>query len=86
VDRVQSSESLWHPRRQLYVACFCCALTFAHLALCAAAILFLPAADIVRLGLAAPALIWAVLFAHRAFCARLIRLRAEADRVCFGLL
>ena len=51
---------------------------FAHLARWAAAILFLPAAEIVRFGFAARPLV----FAHRAFCARLIRLRAEADMVC----
>src|SRR5579864_6883148 len=46
--------------------------TFAHRALCAAAILRRPASEIVRFGLAD-------LFAHRAFCAKLILLRAAAD-------
>jgi hypothetical protein len=49
--------------------------TFAHLARCAAAIRFLPAAEIVRFGLAA------LTFAHRAFCARLILGRAAAGMV-----
>ncbi len=49
--------------------------TFAHLALCAAAIRFLPAAEIVRFGLAV------LVFAHRAFCARLILRRPAADIV-----
>ena len=49
--------------------------TFAHRALCAAAIRFLPAAEIVRFGLAV------LCFAQRAFCARLILRRAAADMV-----
>jgi hypothetical protein len=49
--------------------------TFAHLALCAAAIFFLAATDIVRFGFAV------LVFAHRAFCARLIFLRPAADIV-----
>ena len=57
-------------------AAFFSRLTFAHLALCAAAILLRPAAEIVRLGLT-------VLFAHRAFCAKLILLRAAGDKVCW---
>jgi hypothetical protein len=56
---------------------FFAALNFAHLARCAAAILFLPAAEIVRLGFGARPFA----FAHRAFCARLIRLRAAANMV-----
>jgi hypothetical protein len=57
---------------------FFAALSFAHLALCAAAIRFLPAIDIVRFGFGARPFA----FAQRAFCARLIRLRAKADMVC----
>ena len=52
-------------------------LTFSHLARCAAAIFFLPAAEIVRFGLfACP-----FAFVHCFFCTMLIRLRAEADNV-----
>lgn len=47
--------------------------TFAHRALCAAAIRLLPAAEMVRFGLAV------LTFAQRAFCARLILRRAAAD-------
>ena len=54
---------------EIYWECF----TFAHLALCAAAIRFLPAAEIVRFGVAV------FCFAHRALCARLILRRAAAD-------
>jgi len=50
-------------------------LIFAHLVLCAAAIRFLPAAEIVRFGLAF------LCFAYRAFCARLILLRPAAEIV-----
>jgi hypothetical protein len=64
-----------------YAAFFCCAFNFAHLARCAAAILLLPAAEIVRFGLGARPFV----FAHRAFCAKLIFLRAEADRVWWEL-
>ncbi len=49
---------------------------FAHRALCAAAIRFLPAAEMVRFGVAFG-------FDHRAFCARLIFRRAAADMVPF---
>jgi len=56
-------------------ATFVSRFTFAHRARCAAAILLLPAAEIVRFGLAV------LCFAHRAFCARLILLRAAADIV-----
>jgi len=62
--------------RRPYAAFFGTAFTFAHLARCAAAILFRPAADIVRLGLP-----FDFCFAQRAFCARLIFLRAAADKV-----
>ena len=58
-----------------YAAFFFPAFNFAHLALCAAAIRFLPAAEIVRFGFGARLFA----FAHRAFCARLMRLRADAD-------
>jgi hypothetical protein len=49
--------------------------TLAHLALCAAAILLRPAAEIVRFGLAA------LCFAHRALCATLIFRPAAPDIV-----
>jgi hypothetical protein len=70
-------------------AAFSPAFILTHRARCAAAILFLPAAEIVRSTIVKP-----VAFAdggpgcdplralaHRAFCARLIRLRASADKV-----
>jgi hypothetical protein len=60
------------------------AFTFAHLALCAAAILFLPAAEIVRFTIVMPVATGCDsfrVFAHRAFCAMLIRRRADADKV-----
>ena len=61
---------------------FFAALNFAQRARAAAAILFFPAADIVRLGFGArPSAL-----AQRAFCARLIRLRAEADTPLFGFV
>src|ERR1019366_9638003 len=63
-------------------AAFFPARIFAHRARCAAAIRFLPAGDIVRLGFGARPFA----FAHRAFCARLIRLRTEADTPRFGLV
>jgi hypothetical protein len=66
------------PNQSLYIFP---ALTFAHLARCAAAIFLRAAADIVRLGFTVPALPSEALFAHRAFCARLIFLRADAERV-----
>lgn len=59
----------------LYAALF----TFAHRALCAAAILLRPAAEMVLFGMAVFA------FAHRAFCAKLIFRRAAADMVPFLL-
>ena len=70
----------------LLYAAFFCARNFAHLAREAAAILFLPAADILRLAGADPVTAFAGcdplrVFAHRAFCARLIRLRADADNI-----
>jgi hypothetical protein len=49
--------------------------TFAHRALCAAAIFLRAAADIVRFGFAV------LVFAHRAFCTTLILRRAAADVV-----
>jgi len=69
--------------RCLYADFFCPALTFAHLARCAAAILFLPADDMVRLPRfdAIETTFRALTLAHRAFWARLMRLRAEADMV-----
>jgi hypothetical protein len=55
--------------------------TFAHRALCAAAIRLRPAAEIVLVGFGV------LCFAHRAFCARLILSRPAADifRVPFEL-
>jgi hypothetical protein len=64
-----SNASLPHLGWFLYAARF----TFAHLALCAAAIRLRPAAEIVRFGLAV------LCFAHRSFCARLILRRPAAD-------
>src|SRR4029077_17388677 len=55
---------------RIYAARF----TFAHLALCAAAILLRPAAEIVRFGLA-------LCFAHRAFSGRLLLRRPAANIV-----
>jgi hypothetical protein len=52
------------------------ALTFAHRAFCAAAILRLETAETWRLGTSARP---EFRFAHRAFCARLVLLRAAAD-------
>jgi hypothetical protein len=72
----------WAGDKNSYAAFFACALTFAHRARCAAAILFLPAADIVRLRFGARTFA----FDHRVFSARLIRLRAEADNVRLGLV
>jgi hypothetical protein len=69
-------------QRLTYAAFFFAALNFAQRARAAAAILFLPAAEIVRFGFAARLFV----FAHRAFCARLIRFRAEADRVRLGFV
>jgi hypothetical protein len=63
----------------LRLACFFYAarFTFAHRALCAAAIRFLPAVEIVRFGFGA----CPFAFAQRAFCARLILRRPAADIV-----
>jgi hypothetical protein len=65
---------------------FFAAFAFAPLARCAAAILFLAAAVMVRLAGAGLVFIPTDIdgtrpgtFAHLAFCARLIRLRADAD-------
>src|SRR5450432_496516 len=63
----------------------CCALTCAHLARCAAAILRLAPSESLRVTRAKPALPCRAecgsfrSFAHRAFWARAIRLRATAD-------
>jgi hypothetical protein len=75
--------------RAVSYAAFFPALSFAHLARCAAAILFLPAAEIVRFTIVKPVVFAKTAagcdpfraFAHRFFCARLMRLRASADRV-----
>jgi hypothetical protein len=84
-------ESLPHPSSRLPEATkrhyfFFAARNFAQRARVAAAILFLPAAEIFRVGFTAEAVAPAACnpfraFAQRAFCARLMRLRAEADRV-----
>ena len=68
--------------RWLYAAFFFPAFTFAHLALCAAAIRFRPAADIVRFGFGARPFT----LAHRAFCASAIFRREAADIIRFGRL
>jgi hypothetical protein len=90
-----NSDGCWSTKRCMLVrTClgvrtlpyFFAALSFAHLARCAAAILRRADADLVRLALAAPALALAVLFAHRAFCVRLILLRADADRARLGFV
>jgi len=73
---------------------FFAARNFAQRARVAAAILFLPAAEILRVDFTgAGALAFAAAGfdpfrakAHRFFCARLIRLRADADRVRPGLV
>jgi hypothetical protein len=68
------------------------ALTFAHLARCAAAILLLPAAEILCLAGADPvdfATTVGCVFrrlAHRAFCASAILRREAADMIRFGRL
>jgi hypothetical protein len=62
---------------------FFAALNFAQRARAAAAILFLPAAEIVRVAFTPVA--WPFAFAHLFLCAMLIRLRADADRVRPGL-
>jgi len=79
----ESPPHLRNRPRCFYADFFCPALTFAHLARCAAAILFLPAADMVRLPSfdAIETTFCALTLAHRAFWARLMRLRAEADMV-----
>ncbi len=69
-------------RLHFYAYFFLPARNLAHLARCAAAILRLPAVDIVRLGFGT----CPFAFAHRAFCARLIRLRVDAEKECFGLV
>jgi hypothetical protein len=62
-------------------AAFFAALNFAQRARAAAAIRFLPAADIVRLGFGACC---PFTFAHRAFCASAIFRREAADTIRFG--
>jgi hypothetical protein len=75
----------------LQAAAFFAALTFAHLARCAAAIFLRADAEMVRFAGAEPATAFAGCdpfraFAHRFFCAMLMRLRAEAERVRPGLV
>lgn len=73
---------------------FFAAFSFLHRARWAAAILFLPAAEILRLGFTGAGVVAAAAagfhpfrdFAHRAFCAMLMRLRADADKARPGLL
>jgi hypothetical protein len=73
-------------------AAFFCALNFAHRAFEASAILFLPAADILRLAGAEPVGFVATKTgcdsfrrtAHLAFCAAAIFLRADGDIVRFA--
>jgi hypothetical protein len=73
------------PSRRVLTACsyavFPRSLTLAQRALCAAAILFRPAAEIVRCNFGAGFGPCPFALAHRFFCARLIFLRAEADKV-----
>lgn len=63
---------------------FCCSRIFAHLALAAARILAIPAADMRRL----PGVLFVALFllAQRARCAAAMRLRAAEDSVRRGLV
>ncbi|MGA8763938.1 MAG: hypothetical protein WB562_13815, partial [Candidatus Sulfotelmatobacter sp.] len=75
----QFPDTYWHT--SVFRIYFLPAFTFAHLARWAAAIFLRPAADMMRLGFAAPFRVFEPLFAHRAFCARLIFLRAAADKV-----
>jgi hypothetical protein len=70
-DRKGSTES---PFALWFWLVYAALLTFAHRALCAAAIRLRPAAEIVRFG-------FALCFAQRAFCARLILRRPAADIV-----
>jgi hypothetical protein len=78
--------------RRPYAAFFFAALTFAHLARCAAAIFLRDDADIVRFAGTEPVVFAAGGcdpfrdFAQRNFCAMLIRFRAEADNVRLGLV
>jgi len=81
-----------HGRLPLLYAAFFCALNFAHRAFEASAILFLPAADILRLAGAEPVGFVATKTgcdsfrrtAHLFFCAAAIFLRSEADMVRFA--
>ncbi len=72
---------------EVYAAFFFAALNFAQRARAAAAILFLPAAEIVRVRFTGAEAVATAgfdpfrAFAHRFFCARLILLRADADNV-----
>jgi hypothetical protein len=74
----------------LYTAFFLPALTFAHLALCAAAILLRADADMVRLAGAELEVFAAArcapfrVFAHLALCACAIFRREAADIIRFG--
>jgi hypothetical protein len=76
-----------------YAAFFCCALTFAQRALCAAAIFLRADADMVRLAGAELDVFPAdadcdcfLTLAHRAFCANAIFRREAADIIRFGRL
>ena len=85
-------ESLPHPAARLrrpYAAFFCPAFTFAHLALCAAAIFLRADADMVRLAGADRVTALAGCdppraFAHLAFCACAIFRREAADIIRVG--
>lgn len=76
---------------RVYAAFFCWALTRAHLALAAAAILFRPSADNLRVCEIDVAVLAVAVdcgplrsFAHLALWASAILLRADADMVLFG--
>ena len=85
--RFVSGRNHFSPSPEFYTTFFFAAFSFAHRTLCAAAILFLPAAEIVRVRFTGADAVAAAGFdsfracAHRFFCARLIRLRADADNV-----
>ena len=79
---------IFSPSPWFYAPFFFAARNFAQRARAAAAILFLPAAEIFRVPFAGAVVFAAArfdplrAFAHRLFCARLMRLRADADNVC----
>ena len=93
-DSCQREKARYHSRglfsRRIYAAFFSCARSFAHRAFCAAAILFLPAAEILRLAGADPVFAASIgceffrILAHLAFCARAILRREARDINRFG--